>query len=271
VAPIISVITICKGRLGHLKTTLPHLMALPDCEVIVVDYDCPDHAGDWVRATHPDARVVQVGDRPLFNVSRARNLGVAAASAPWLFMVDADVVVSPGLVDAVRAMLQPGAYLLPHPWSAPLSGAIIVARADFDAIGGYDEAFEGWGSEDLDLTARLDRIDRARATFPGDLLTSVPHDDALRVRFHEITDLPLNLAINAFYRAAKMDLLRQGVRLDTETARDLYAGVRAAVQAPGGPSRVNVVLPHREIAGRTLQATLSYQMSAAGVPPETKG
>ena len=31
------------------SSPLNTLMALPDCEVVVVDYDCPDRSGDWVR------------------------------------------------------------------------------------------------------------------------------------------------------------------------------------------------------------------------------
>ena len=53
--PLMSAIVTCKGRLEHLKQTLPLLMAMPDSEVIVVDYDCPDRSGDWVRAEHPGA------------------------------------------------------------------------------------------------------------------------------------------------------------------------------------------------------------------------
>jgi GT2 family glycosyltransferase len=267
-APIISVITTCKGRLAHLKTTLPSLMTLPDCEVVVVDYDCPDGAADWVRATYPATLVVQVSERPFFNIARARNIGAAAASAPWLFLVDADVIVSRDLVDAVRGALQAGSYFLPDPRPYELWGALLIAREDFEAIGGYDETFEGWGSEDVDLTARLDVAGRNVRTFPGALLTSVPHDDAVRGRFHEIADLRVNGAINALYRAAKMDLIRQGVSLDPQQARDLYAGASAAVQAPGGPSRLDVRLPMRAIAGRTLEVMLAYRLSALGVPPE---
>src|SRR5665213_3378936 len=113
-APLFSLVTTCKGRLEHLRFTLPYMLALGDCEVIVVDYDCPDHAGDWVRATHPGVRVVQVADQPLFNLAHARNLGIDAARAPWLMIVDADVIVAPELLDVLRGLMQPGSYLLPE-------------------------------------------------------------------------------------------------------------------------------------------------------------
>ena len=260
-APIISVITTCKGRLEHLQTTLPAIMALPDCEVIVVDYDCPDGAGAWVRANFSAARVVQVTERPLFNVARARNLGAAAATAPWLLMLDADVVASPGLVDAVRELLRPGIYLLADPRPPPLYGTMFVAREDFEAIGGYDETFEGWGSEDIDLTERLNLAGGRAGTFPGGLLAGVPHDNDIRGRFYEIPDLYINWGINALYRNVKFDLMRLGVSLNQGQARDLYSGVRAAMLAADGPAHLNVVLPPRSVAERTLEATLTYRLA----------
>jgi hypothetical protein len=260
-APLISVVTTCKGRLEHLKVTLPHMMALADCEVIVVDYDCPDHAADWVRATYPEVRIVQVGDRPIFNVSRARNLGVAAATAPWLLMLDADVIVGSSLVDMLRPAMRHGVYFLPDPRPSSLGGTLLTTREDFDAVGGYDEAFEGWGSEDQDLIARLDHAGRAVRTFPANVLTGLRHDDDMRVSFHEIADLDVNRAVNSLYRAAKMDLLRQGVTLAPEQARELYAGARAAV-LPGGASKLEIQLPPRSIADRALEVTFTYRLAA---------
>src|SRR5579863_6579954 len=91
--PPVSAITTCKDRLANLKQTLPTLMAEPFAEVVLVDYDCPDHAGDWAAATFPDVKVVRVTDAPIFQVAAARNAGAAVASSPWLFFVDADVRV----------------------------------------------------------------------------------------------------------------------------------------------------------------------------------
>src|SRR5260370_11681104 len=42
VHPRLSVVVPCKGRLQHLRRSLPTFVAQPDSEVIVVDYDCPD-------------------------------------------------------------------------------------------------------------------------------------------------------------------------------------------------------------------------------------
>jgi glycosyltransferase involved in cell wall biosynthesis len=68
-----SIVTTCKGRRQHIRRTLPALAATPMSEVIVVDCDCPDVVGEWVRRNHRGVSVVRVAPRPGFNLSEARN------------------------------------------------------------------------------------------------------------------------------------------------------------------------------------------------------
>jgi glycosyltransferase involved in cell wall biosynthesis len=258
-------ITTCKGRLEHVKQTLPALSALRDCEIVVVDYDCPDGVGDWVRRAYPEVRVVQVADRPLFNISEARNLGAAAAAkSEWLMFVDADVMVAPELRDRIEPLMQPGVFLSPRPRPPELWGALVVAKADFDAIGGYDEAFEGWGWEDFDITERLRLSGLDERTFDGDLLTSLHHADADRIRFHAIADPVLNGRLNLVYLTVKNDLRRQGVRLDLAARRSLYADVRAMYTAPGGPKAIKVRFRQIRRSGLSLAANLVYEFDSGG-------
>lgn len=258
--PLLSAVTTCKGRLEHLKTTLPSLMALPDCEVVVVDYDCPDGAGEWVRSTFPAAKVVRVEDRPLFNVAEARNRGVAAAAAPWLLVIDADVVVAPTFAEEIRPLLRSGVYLRPAPLSGELFGTVVVASADLAEIGGYDEVFEGWGSEDVDLMARLEQIGRRADAFPARLLSPMSHGDDLRGRFHAIANPRANLVINALYRQAKVDLRAQGVDLNEAGRRGLYDQIRRAFLSPKGLTSIELVFQEREMAGRILTTSLRYRL-----------
>ena len=87
----IALITTCKGRLHHLRETLPLMASQGADEIVVVDYGCPDGAGDWVEREFPGVRVVRVDDDPGFCLPRARNAGARASSARWLAFVDADV------------------------------------------------------------------------------------------------------------------------------------------------------------------------------------
>jgi glycosyltransferase involved in cell wall biosynthesis len=260
---LLTAITTCKGRLEHLRQSLPTWMAQPDLEVVVVDYDCPDGAADWVRANWPKARVVEVDDRPLFNRSIARNLGAAAASGEWLFFVDADVVAADGFVSSLSGLLKPGVFLLAKPRPPELWGALVVSHADFDAVGGYDEAFEGWGGEDVDIIEQLMFAGVKEAAFPGDGVKSIPHDQATRTRFQELKDVRLSGAINGFYRTVKNDLVRQHVVLDLEGRRKLYADVRRAFAGPGGAQSFQVAFRRTTVSGLTMQAILRYDLSFA--------
>jgi glycosyltransferase involved in cell wall biosynthesis len=258
--PLVTAITTCKGRLEHLKQTLPALMASPGVEVVVVDYDCPDGAGDWVRATFPQAKVVSVTGRPLYNHSEAKNLGAAVASGDWLFFADADVRVAEGFDKSVQPLLHPGVFLLAEPRPADLWGAIFVARRDYEAIGGFDEAMEGYGSEDVDLLARLMMAGVRQAQFSSHGFGIIQHDVATRTRFHQVTDIALNSSINGFYRTAKNDLALQGIRLDLSGRRKLYADVVSAFAAPGGIKTFQIGFRSTLVPSLTVNAYLRYDL-----------
>ncbi len=256
---LISVITTCKGRLAHLKATLPTLMALSDCEVVVVDYDCPQGAGDWVQSTFPQATVVRVPDRPHFKAAEARNRGLAAATAPWLFMVDADVAIAPTFMAAIAPKLRPGVFLRPQPLLNELGGALVVAKGDLAGIDGYDEVFEGWGGEDVDVVRRLLHAGLQGGSFPAQLLRPAAHGDEARGRYHAIRNPRDNFVINLVYGRVKADLRALGVELPEDGRRHVYAQIRHGFLSPNGVIDVEVAL-ERVAADRALTTTLRYRL-----------
>lgn len=54
--PLLTFVTTCRGRLAHLRRSLPTFVAQPDAEVVVVDYDCPERSGEWVEQTFGSSR-----------------------------------------------------------------------------------------------------------------------------------------------------------------------------------------------------------------------
>ena len=106
----IAFVTSSKGRLHHIRETLPLMVAQNPFEVIVVDYGCPDRTGDWVQANFPAAKVVRVDDDPAFCLPRARNLGARQASADWLVLIDGDVRAGEGWSAWMQQNLQPGNF-----------------------------------------------------------------------------------------------------------------------------------------------------------------
>jgi hypothetical protein len=237
-------------------------MALPDCEVVVVDYDCPQRAGDWVQSTFPAAKVVRVADRPHFKAAEARNRGVAAATSPWLFMVDADVAVAPTFIAAITPRLRPGVFLRPEPLLHELCGALVVAGDDLAVIGGYDEVFEGWSGEDVDAVLRLEEAGRRADTFPAELLTPILHGDEARGRYHVIRNPRDNIVINSLYRRVKADLKSLGVDLPEEGRRHIYGQIREGFLSPKGQIEIELAFA-RITAGRALTTSLRYRLGGS--------
>jgi hypothetical protein len=219
-------ITTCKGRLAHLQRALPRIAGQPGVSCVVVDYSCPDGAGDWVAANFPHVRVVRVEGENLFNRSRARNLGAAAADAPWLAFCDADVLIDAGFSAAVLPLLTPGHYFRPSPLTPQTFGVVLVERDAFEAAGGYDETFAGWGAEDTDFVETLAFDKLKPASFAGSLLDEIPHSNALRTRFQSLPDMWLQSQINSVYRGIKIDFRRLlGRHLTTDEKNAIYGEI----------------------------------------------
>jgi glycosyltransferase involved in cell wall biosynthesis len=219
-------VTSCKGRLDHLKQSLPRMAGQPGVSSVVVDFSCPQETGDWVETNFPKVRVVRVEGEPLFSRSRSRNLGAAVADAEWLAFVDADVILDPAFAKKVLPLLKPGHYYRAHPISDLLYGFIIVRRADFEAAGGYDEIYEGWGAEDIDLMDAFDAAGLRQAYFPGELLLAIPHSNEMRTLYQDIQSIWLQDQINNVYRHLKYDLRRiLGRSLSAREAKPIYAEV----------------------------------------------
>lgn len=268
----LSLITSCKGRLDHLRQSLPLMVAAGDsCEVVVVDYDCPEGTAAWVGAHYPQVKLVEVREAPDFNKARALNLGAQAAASPWLMFIDADILLAPGFAARVLPLLGPRRFLRPQPLTTDTWGSFLVHRDDFFAQGGYDEILQGWGCEDDDLYYRLQTYGKCSSgSFPGSLLSALRHDDAMRTRFHAVTDQYLNQRGNALYLHIKYDLMRLagGMQLDVDALRSIYAEVRRAVAqaAAAGQNGVQVQLRLPDgtsvpIYRGTLQRQLTYSFA----------
>lgn len=277
--PRLSFITTCKGRQAHLRETLPLMVAQPDCEVVVVDYDCPQGTEQWVRSTYPQARTVKVEDATVFSASIARNRGAEVARGEWLAFVDADILLRPEFAARLGSQLQPGHYYRPRPASPDMHGTFVCSRSDFLEVGGYDEAIRGWGGEDVDIYHRLGAFfGRKLIGFPSAWLDFIPHGDAERTRFAELTDKVLGQSINAFYRSTKYDLCRLiGASHPTAAVRErLYELIRRSFleATDRGETTVKVELEVAGIAGvrlphgSSLARQLRYQFTMPVAEPD---
>jgi GT2 family glycosyltransferase len=188
----ISVVVPTYNRLDRLRYVIPSLVAQdlrPDAfEVIVADSNSNDGTAEYlaeVARTSPNIRHLP---GPYTGRAGARNAGIAAARAPLVLFTDADIIASPDLLSRhlARHAKGPGravigceiqvdsydAYLRKsgnpalrdpmHPatrkhltWLYFMTGNCSVARTDLERVGCFDEAFTGYGHEDLELGYRL--------------------------------------------------------------------------------------------------------------------
>lgn len=148
-------------------------------EVIVVDNNSTDNTAELARQA--GARVVF---EPINQIGRARNAGAAQATGEWLLFLDADSLLSPGLLTDILRVIETGKYvgcgstlrMDGLPWWANLTlqlwtstsvlcrwaaGALIVCRRDaFQAVGGFDQ--ELYALDEIRLSKQLNQWGRQR-------------------------------------------------------------------------------------------------------------
>ncbi len=245
----IAIVTTCKGRLQHLRETLPLMAAQGADELVVVDYGCPDGAGAWAERHVQGVRTLRVDDDPGFCVSRARNLGAASCASEWIAFVDADVKLSPGWIDWFRVNARPGRFYRTSPVAGRRRldhyGTIACARRDFERVGGFDEAMRGWGWEDIDLYTRLEQSGVIISDYPGELVEAIWHGDDLRTRWHSNGNRALLSASSQCYLSAKQQLtaFRDPRRpLDLETRISLFESTRRQIAGWNGDASKPLIL-----------------------------
>jgi glycosyltransferase involved in cell wall biosynthesis len=229
--PALSIITTCKGRLSYLRQTLPMMVAQQNAECIVVDYGCPEGAGDWVARTFPQVKVVRVGDDPLFNQCRAKNLGAVTATAPLFCFVDSDINLSPEFAPRMLENCTAKTFYRAHPVTMDTWGTFVCRQEDFWQVGGFDEVFAGYGASPEDLYLRLADSGAAERGFPASLISSIPNSEAERTAHYDTANRWWQHRINSLYLIAKLDLMKLlGEDLPIEQREALHEQSRQAIQ-----------------------------------------
>ena len=246
-----SIITTCKGRLDHLKQSLPRMVRQDGAEVIVVDYSCPEGTADYVEEHFPSVRVVRVEGESGFSNWRARNRGAEVASSDVLVFCDADTILAEDALKALSATLPPRRYgyfsreaTLRFNKSRirigdnQLRGFHVIPAPAFRALGGYDEVLEGYAAGgDTDLEERLALRGIQRFELGEGMVDHViEHDHETRFTFHR-DPISVSYAAGILYRRAKLALLRtvKQPNLDLPARQNLYAVARKAASAiPAG-------------------------------------
>lgn len=231
----------CKGRLEFLRRTAPTLLAEPDLGYCLVDFDCPDHCGDWLEQSFPDelaaGRVLieRIAQRPFFHKAAAHNAGarrIAAAGGEHVAFLDADVSARPGFADWLgERMARHGFWIAgldKDGWEHPgLVGFVALSMAAFAQSGGFDEWFRDWGAEDLEFRVRL-LLEQGLefGEVPVDLFDCLPHGDDLRVQHYQEKDMARGHLRNLAYFSCKLRRRGQSFATLDERAQRLIRRIR---------------------------------------------
>lgn len=205
------IFTTCKGRLSHLKQSLPTWLEA-GVHVTVVDYDCPDGTEAWVKKHYPKVKVVKVKNKPKFHLANARNTGIKGAPDGWWCFFDADIKMNSGWAAEVRKYLKKGYYHNATPLQWGQTGSHITHSDDFKKTQGYDEVIKGWAPEDLDFYMSLRQANIRPGAFPSKLIQLIQHGDELRGQFYD-AEKEVSKTIFDTYYLLKMRFISTHYRL----------------------------------------------------------
>jgi hypothetical protein len=259
-APWLWCVVPCRGRLDDVQRTIGSVATQPLSTYVLVDYSCPQGAGDWVRARHPLARVVTVAGQARFHGAHARNQGAAAADEDGILcFLDADVEVAPEFSRHVLAEFAEGSFLVPDASGLGLDTALVCSRAAFDRAGRYDEAFLYWGEEVRDFRASLRRSGLLERRFPAGLLSHVGGRDGHRQAPEAIPERKTARAIHAAYRRAKAAMCREtgGQEVSGTARREIFEAIARAHLAEASRALPCAAVAFRESMGYTLERLAS--------------
>ena len=240
-----SIITTCKNRLVHLRETLPTFVAQLDCEVVVVDYDCPEKTREYVREHFPQVKTVEVDDQPRFRATHARNLGAAVAQGDYLAFIDADVSLVPDFTRNLE--LEPNRFGIFN-FVNDARGSCVVGRSMFEDVGGYDEVIFGYSQEDLELYMRLNLAGYRPSIMPQELVAKIEqHSNEMRTTYFDM-GRKLAYARGKIYRDAKNFMLLIGRRkeLPQDAREALWEKINQMLAAPNlfdGSHSLDIPLP----------------------------
>ncbi len=205
--------TTCKGRAEHVKQTLPRNLydnrSYANAKFVILDYNSPDDLLDYLKANpggedaiHSGRLVVYSYREPgPFHVSHAKNMAARCGvleGADILVTLDADNFTGPNFARYVADnfhVLGSGFFLcpnfllihnLPHGPTRPqrgYAGRLAIRAQDFIKAGGYDETFDTWRGEDMDMISRLQRMGYNIQHIDNQYLNAIPH--GAEVRFKE--------------------------------------------------------------------------------------
>jgi len=160
-------------------------------EFVILDYNSQDDLRDFVMgelSRHCDAAGILLTYRKFmarnyYHQAHAYNLSVMSAHGEYVCIMGADTFPDMDYFPVVRSLISTGCRWIED---KRYKGAVCVKWSDFVAIGGYDERFEFYGSEDRDLAVRLARLGIKKGTLSAGLIGNNHTPDEVKMANYRI-------------------------------------------------------------------------------------
>lgn len=202
--PTIVFCTTCKGRLSHLKETLPRNIQsnadYPNAKFVVLGYGDAELAQFMRDFKHDRLVFYHHETTERFHMAHAKNMAARCGiyeGADILVTVDADNFTGDGFAKLIHENLDKldrNGFLCPdfhnvHQLRGTpdfpgrgFAGRLAIRAQDFIKFGGYDEVFDTWRGEDIDLIARMQRGGYKQSAIDPRYLRTIPHSAEIRFK-----------------------------------------------------------------------------------------
>lgn len=195
----ISFCTAVRNRITHLKHTLPKNIkdnqSYQNVQFIILDYGSSDGLGDWIKDNM--LKYIQNGVLvyyyysipKFFNRANSRNIAFRLADGDIICNLDADNYTGDSFAAYINEEFNnfSDTFLTAYDKNnkfvqRDILGRICCHKSDFIAVGGYDERFQEYGYEDIDLINRLVTLNKTqRIITHSKYLHAITHDNFSRV------------------------------------------------------------------------------------------
>ena len=196
--------TTVKGRTAHLAETLPRNLLdnadYRDCKFLILDYCDGGELETYLAAHHlrdlqsEKVVVYQHHGKDRFYMAHAKNMAARLGileGAEILVTLDADNFAGKGFATRANEVFSgaPNVFMCPEfikgnpaRLARGFAGRLAIRSSDFTKAGGYDEKFDTWRGEDIDLIARLTRMGFQRRFINNSHLGAVRHGPGIRFK-----------------------------------------------------------------------------------------
>jgi len=187
---LISLCTAVMNRLDDLRLTMPARIRAanesPPVRIGIYDYSSTDGLSEYMDELMEIAQLAPgnsiayayTSGKKYMHITKAWNAAIISFQSEYFIKVDADTIIMPGYINAVREQIEEGAI-----WGngEKYLNSLFCKLDYFIKIGGYDERFEFYGPDDKDFLRRLALNGGKRGELPRGLLEQIYTPDDKKV------------------------------------------------------------------------------------------